>query len=130
MKPLQICVDASCSYNPGMMRYQGVNLETKERLFSFGPVWATNNIGEFLAIVHAIGWAEQRGYEIGVIYSDSSCAIAWYYSGKCNTSFHGNPHIDRLLARAEAFLKTRPKVNVLKWDTAKLGEIPADFGKK
>ena len=48
-----ICVDAASSGNPGIMEYQGVEMLTKKVLFKKGPYKnATNNIGEFLALVH------------------------------------------------------------------------------
>lgn len=70
-------VDAGCSGNPGKMEYQGVDLATGERIFHFGPVFGTNNIGEFLAIVHALALMWQRGIQDKVIYSDSYNAILW-----------------------------------------------------
>ena len=63
VKPLTpaIAVDAACSGNPGKMEYQGVFVDfgtepaTTTQLFK-SPVFenGTNNIGEFLAIVHAL----------------------------------------------------------------------------
>ena len=49
-----LAVDAACSGNPGPMEYRGVYLLTGQEVFHFGPVYGTNNIGEFLAIVHAL----------------------------------------------------------------------------
>ncbi|MDE7117855.1 MAG: viroplasmin family protein, partial [Bacteroidaceae bacterium] len=49
-----IAVDAACSGNPGKMEYRGVYLRTGKEIFHYGPVWGTNNIGEFLAIVHGL----------------------------------------------------------------------------
>ena len=54
-------VDAACSGNPGPMEYQCVDLQTGEQVFHFGPVMGTNNIGEFLAIVHALALMEKQG---------------------------------------------------------------------
>ena len=72
-----IAVDAACSGNPGTMHYRGVDLSTGEIIFSQGPfMQATNNIGEFLAIVHALALMEQTG-EQRTIYSDSKIAISW-----------------------------------------------------
>ena len=56
-----IAVDAACSGNPGMMEYRGVDLATGEVVFHYGPIYGTNNIGEFLAIVHALALMEQEG---------------------------------------------------------------------
>ena len=49
-----LAVDAACSGNPGMMEYRGVYIATGEEVFHFGPMFGTNNIGEFLAIVHGL----------------------------------------------------------------------------
>ena len=54
-------VDAACSGNPGPMEYQAIDLQTGYRVFHFGPVKGTNNIGEFLAIVHALALMQQKG---------------------------------------------------------------------
>mgnify|MGYP002514065146 CR=1 FL=1 len=71
-----IAVDAGCSGNPGAMEYQGVYLGNEQRLFHFGPIHGTNNIGEFLAIVHALALMKQKGVRM-TIYSDSRNALAW-----------------------------------------------------
>ena len=50
-----ISVDAASSGNPGIMEYQGVDTKTKKLLFNHGPFkQGTNNIGEFLALVHGL----------------------------------------------------------------------------
>src|SRR5690606_36461561 len=50
-----IAVDAAASGNPGKMEYRGVDTKTKKQLFVQGPfAEGTNNIGEFLAIVHGL----------------------------------------------------------------------------
>jgi ribonuclease HI len=49
-----ICVDASCIENPGGMEYRGVDINTGKVIFEKKYEEATNNIGEFLAIVHAL----------------------------------------------------------------------------
>lgn len=54
-------VDAACSGNPGPMEYQAIDLATGARVFHFGPMKGTNNIGEFLAIVHALALMQQQG---------------------------------------------------------------------
>ena len=55
--PLQasLCVDAACSGSPGPLEYRGVDLRTGREIFRLGPFQnGTNNVGEFLAIVHAL----------------------------------------------------------------------------
>ena len=132
--PNAVAVDAGCSGNPGPMEYQGVHLLTGNRLFHFGPVHGTNNIGEFLALVHALAFFHKTGNTHTVIYSDSRTAIAWVRDRKCKSKLERterNAHLFELIARAEYWLHTHTPINrVLKWETSKWGEIPADFGRK
>lgn len=129
-----ICVDAACSGNPGRMEYRGVFLETGSELFR-SPVWelGTNNMGEFLAIVHALAWQKQKKLKMP-IYTDSSLAIKWVHKGVAMSKLPRNEHTEALykvIERAEKWLRENPvEVPVLKWDTARWGEIPADFGRK
>lgn len=129
-----VCVDAACAGVPGPVEYQGVHLPDERLLFRQGPFPdGTNNIGEFLAIVHALAWLEQNGLDEPV-YSDSRTAIAWVRKGRCGTEHQlpaGNRLAD-LVARAETWLAAHPAAveRVRKWDTETWGEIPADFGRK
>lgn len=127
-------VDAGCSGNPGKMEYQGVDLATGERIFHFGPVFGTNNIGEFLAIVHALALMWQRGIQDKVIYSDSYNAILWVRKKQCKTNLEHSEKTARLyeiIARAENWLKPHAfNTPIIQWDTRKWGDIPADFGRK
>ena len=128
-----IAVDAACSGNPGQMEYRGVYLKTGEEIFHYGPVFGTNNIGEFLAIVHGLALLQQRGYTIP-IYSDSVNAMLWVKRKQCRTTLPLNDKTQTLhehIRRAEAWLRTHSYSNDLrKWETEKWGEIPADFGRK
>ena len=128
-----IAVDAACSGNPGQMEYRGVYLKTGEEIFHYGPVFGTNNIGEFLAIVHGLALLAQRGYTIP-IYSDSVNAMLWVKRKQCRTTLPLNDKTKALhehIRRAETWLRTHSYSNDLrKWDTEKWGEIPADFGRK
>ncbi len=130
---IALAVDAACSGNPGMMEYQGVYLETMERVFHFGPVYGTNNIGEFLAIVHALALLEKRGLD-WPIYSDSRNAILWVSKKKCRTKLKRTERTESLfllIERAEKWLIDHSFKNpVIKWETDSWGEIPADFGRK
>jgi len=127
-------VDAGCSGNPGPMEYQAVDLQTGAQMFHYGPVHGTNNIGEFLAIVHALALMEQRGIHDKVVYSDSYNAILWVKKKRCKTKLVRNEQTENLfkmIARAENWLRTHTiSTPVIKWETAKWGEIPADFGRK
>lgn len=128
-----LAVDAACAGNPGMMEYQGVYLENMEKVFHYGPVYGTNNIGEFLAIVHALALLNKKGYD-WPIYSDSKIAISWVSRKKCRTKLERTDKTESLfllIERAEKWLtESNYKNLVLKWETGTWGEIPADFGRK
>src|SRR5699024_7350127 len=56
-----IAVDAASSGKPGIMEYRGVDTKTKKVLFHAGPFpLGTNNIGEFLALVHGLAFLHQH----------------------------------------------------------------------
>ena len=60
LKGQALAVDAACSGNPGKMEYRGVHLPSFQQAFHFGPLYGTNNIGEFLAIVHALAGCARK----------------------------------------------------------------------
>lgn len=126
-------VDAACSGNPGQMEYRGVYLGDMEEKFHFGPVFGTNNIGEFLAIVHALALLKQNGLD-WPIYSDSRNAILWIRQKRCKTKLECDERTAVLfetIRRAERWLEANKYSNrIIKWDTDRFGEIPADFGRK
>lgn len=126
-------VDAACSGNPGPMEYRGIDLATGSQIFHFGPLQGTNNIGEFLAIVHALALMEKQGIR-KTIYSDSYNGILWVKKGKCKTKLPRTPQTEKLfqvIERAELWLyQHQINVPILKWETGKWGEVPADFGRK
>ena len=128
-----IAVDAACSGNPGEMEYRWVDLQTWDEIFHEKfKIW-TNNIGEFLAIVHGLKylWNDER-----VIYSDSRIAMNRVNQWKCKTQLKNEENSDfsKLLdaiKRAEEWLKENEiKHKILKWNTEDWWEIPADFGRK
>ena len=127
-------VDAACSGNPGPMEYRCIDLATGMQVFHFGPLHGTNNIGEFLAIVHALALMEKQGITDKVIYSDSYNAILWVQKKKCKTKLERTPQTAKLyeiIVRAEQWLRTHAlRVPIIKWETQQWGEIPADFGRK
>ena len=129
-----IAVDAACSGNPGLMEYRGVYVADNTEIFHVGPLEdGTNNIGEFLAIVHALALLTKNGKN-EPIYSDSVNAIKWVENKKCNTKLKKtdkNINIFDLINRAEKWLELNSYSNkIIKWETKKWGEIPADFGRK
>ena len=130
-----VCVDAACSGNPGLMEYQCVNTANGELLFHAGPYPdGTNNVGEFLAIVHALAFLKQRDLPTKIIYTDSKIAIGWVKKKKCGTKLietGKNEILFDLIYRAEQWLENNRYNNpILKWETKSWGEIPADFGRK
>lgn len=129
-----ISVDAACSGNPGEMEYQGVTTSGKRRLFHRAFQLGTNNIGEFLALVHALAFLAAQNMPDLPIYSDSRIAIGWVQKGHCKTTLARGPKTAELFEyvdRAEAWLKANKITNpIYKWDTKAWGEIPADFGRK
>ena len=137
VKPIlpSICVDAACSGAPGKLEYRGVYPESGKEIFRFGPVPdGTNNVGEFLAIVHALTWLAKNEKQMPV-YSDSENGIAWVYTGQCRTKLKHtarNVPLFVMIRSAENWLaENELKDNeVLKWDTELWGENPADFGRK
>lgn len=128
-----LAVDAACSGNPGMMEYRGVYVGNGQQIFHFGPMYGTNNIGEFLAIVHGLALMKQKGIEMP-IYSDSVNALGWVKQKRCKTKLPRNKQTEelfKLIERAERWLQNNSYTTpLLKWETKKWGEIPADFGRK
>lgn len=128
-----LAVDAACSGNPGAMEYRGVHVASRQEIFHFGPVYGTNNIGEFLAIVHGLALLKQKGFDMP-IYSDSVNAIKWVQQKKCKTKLPREAKTEELfllIERAEKWLRENTySTHILKWETKQWGEIPADFGRK
>ncbi|PAV29834.1 ribonuclease H [Virgibacillus profundi] len=129
-----ISVDAACSGNPGLMEYRGVYTENGKEIFHYGPVDnGTNNIGEFLAIVHALALMKQKNSNLPV-YSDSKIAIGWVRKRQMNTKIprdQSTEHLWKVIDRAKHWLNTNTYANeVLKWETKLWGESKADFGRK
>jgi len=130
-----IAVDAACSGNPGLMEYRGVHTQNKKQLFIQGPFKdGTNNIGEFLALVHGLAYLKQQKQTTIPIYSDSRTAIAWVKAKQCRTKTmpnKQNKEMFDLIKRGEKWLEENTFKNpILKWETKVWGEIPADFGRK
>ncbi|GAA3643975.1 ribonuclease H family protein [Flavivirga jejuensis] len=129
-----ISVDAASSGNPGKMEYRGVDTKTKKQLFIQGPFKeGTNNIGEFLAIVHGLAFLKKNNSD-RILYTDSKTAMSWVKKKKCNTKLEQNSKnkaLFELIDRAIDWLKNNTyKTVIVKWETKAWGEIPADFGRK
>ncbi|WP_242157152.1 viroplasmin family protein [Aestuariivivens sediminis] len=129
-----ISVDAASSGNPGKMEYRGVDTKTKKQLFYQGPFEeGTNNLGEFLAIVHALALLKKNKSD-RLIYTDSKTAMSWVKKKACNTKLErnkANEFLFELVDRAIHWLKHNTyTTKIVKWETKAWGEIPADFGRK
>lgn len=135
-KPIieSICVDGAWNTATGDVEYQGVYTKTGKTLFRMGPYRnGTNNIGEFLGIVHALSYLKKN--QLGLpIYSDSRTALAWVRNKKAKTTIvpnATNQEIYNLMKRAENWLKENTyTTKIMKWETKVWGENPADFGRK
>lgn len=130
-----IAVDGACSRNPGPMEYRCVRVADGAEIFRKGPFQGgTNNIGEYLALIHAAAMLAQRGDTTTPIYTDSRTALAWVRNRRANTRVVATPEnapLLQIVARADAWIQSHDIPNpILKWDTDNWGEIPADFGRK
>jgi len=129
-----VCVDAACSGNPGDLEYRGVDTTSGSEFFHRGPYpEGTVNVGEFLAIVHALALLVREGRDCPV-YTDSQVALGWLHQRRAKTGLRctaANRVLFDLLERAQTWLATNTYPNpVLKWETESWGENPADFGRK
>lgn len=135
IKNNSIAVDAACSGARGPMEYRGVWIQNGEQLFMKGPYEdGTNNIGEFLGIVHALAYLKQHAYNDTIIYTDSRTAMKWVRDKKIKTTLpknNKNATLFEYIERAIKWLENNTYQNpILKWETKAWGEIPADFGRK
>lgn len=128
--PSTISVDAASNATNGRWEYRGVITDSGTELFRVGPhPEGSNNIGEFLALVHGLAWLKEQPSDIA-IYSDSRIAMSWVKQKKAKPKKAGIKS-RQLIARAEAWLRANTHSNpILKWETKVWGEIPADFGRK
>lgn len=124
-----IATDAAHSTKRGVTEYQGIDLNTGERLFYRNLGNQTVNIGEFLAVVEAVKYIIENDYQPRIIYTDSMTAISWYRN-KQTASNKKNVE----LQKAELFLRVMAAdvdtIEVKHWDNRAWGETPADFGNK
>ncbi|USB33558.1 ribonuclease H family protein [Paenibacillus sp. YPG26] len=129
-----ISVDVGTKGNPGPIEYRGVSTRTGEVIFERGPIPnGTNNLGEFLAIVHSLAYLKQKGSKM-TVYSDSRTALKWVREKQVATTLARNEstrEVWDLVDRAVAWLRSNSYDNkLLKWETQEWGEIKADYGRK
>ena len=131
-----IAVDAACSGNPGIMEYRGVDTRNGDlEFFRQGPFrHGTNNIGEFLALVHGLAFLQKKGHPLLPIYSDSRTAMSWVRNKRVKSNLKKTgqtKYLWELVDRGLLWLNSNTYKNeILKWKTEVWGEIPADFGRK
>lgn len=135
INPDAIAVDGACAGNPGRMEYRGVDVKSGIELFHVGPLDdGTNNVAEYLALIHALAYLYKKGDITTPVYSDSRTARSWVRNRGCRTKLARTPRngkIFELLARADVWIQThQPSNQILRWDTDSWGEIPADFDRK
>lgn len=129
-----ISVDVGTRGNPGPVEYKGVDTRTGEILFYVGPIEnGTNNLGEFIAIVHGLAYLKKLG-STKTIYTDSRTALSWLKNRKIASTLVRSPStakIWEMADRALQWVNTNTYENkVVKWNTEEWGEIRADFGRK
>lgn len=127
--------DGACSGVPGPMEYRGVDVDSGRELFRVGPLaGGTNNIAEYLALVHALALLDRNGDRSRPIYTDSKTAISWIRRRGSKTTLQPteeNAKVFELLQRADRWIASHTPLNpIIKWKTEEWGEIPADFGRK
>jgi ribonuclease HI len=129
-----LSVDAACDGSPGNLEYRGVHTETGQEVFHVGPIQnGTNNLGEFLAIVHALAWLKKQG-KTSPIYSDSRIARNWVNEKEVRSKLPRNEHTAEVWELADRALQSLKNNNypneIIEWRTGQWGEIRADFGRK
>ncbi|MBT7088222.1 ribonuclease H, partial [bacterium] len=106
----------------------------KKQIFHYGPIWGTNNLGEFLAIVFLLAILKKANDVTTRIYTDSAVAMKWVKTKQVKSKLMKNAKTKEVWALVEwaiAWLNDNMYTNkILKWETEKWGEIPADFGRK
>jgi ribonuclease HI len=124
-----IATDAAHSVKRGVTEYQGINLETGERLFYQDLGDQTVNIGEFLAVVEAVKYIIENDFQPRIIYTDSMTAISWF-NNKRTASNKKNKDLQKAEIFLRVFAADVDTIEVVHWNNRTWGETPADFGNK
>lgn len=131
MRPtIGIVADGACAGNPGPIQWRGVDIESGEELFQTRSYsGGTNNIAEFLAIVHALAITQDSNLPV---YSDSMVGRSWVRKGYCTLDSCRSPELAEVITRANVWLKENAHQvsRVQVWETKSWGENIADFGRK
>lgn len=119
--------DVQCDAE-GTMTYSILDNETLTYIYQ-SPKYldANNNVGQFIAIVHALAHLA-RTSDTRPIYTTSDTAIAWTKKRECNTRLCrtlNNTNLFDLLIRANSWIANNSFANqILKWNTASWGNPP------
>jgi ribonuclease HI len=129
-----LCVDVGTYGNPGRVMYRGVATHTGLVVFESPPIpYGTNNLGEFVAIVHGLAYIEKNGLDMPV-YTDSVNARNWVRRREVRSTLERDTRaitMWTLVDRALQWLYThRDHATVLQWDTKAWGQIKADYDRK
>lgn len=124
-----IATDAAHSVKRGVTEYQGINLDTGERLFYKDLGNQTVNIGEFLAVVEAVKYIIENDFQPRIIYTDSMTAISWF-NNKRTASNKKNKELQKAEIFLRVFAADVDTIEVIHWNNRVWGETPADFCRK
>jgi ribonuclease HI len=124
-----IATDAAHSTKRSVTEYQGVDIETGERLFYRSLGNQTVNIGEFLAVVEAAKYIIENDFQPRMIYSDSITAITWFRN-KRTASNKRNKELQKAGIFLKLFAVDLETIEIRHWDNKGWGETPADFDRK
>jgi ribonuclease HI len=124
-----IATDAAHSTKRLITEYQGIDIETGDRLFYKNIGNQTVNIGEFLAVVEAAKYIIENDFRPRIIYTDSITAITWFRN-KRTASNKRNKELQKAEIFLKAFAADVDIIEVLHWDNKNWGETPADFDRK
>ena len=120
-----VVVAANCK--SGMVTYRGTDVATGKELFRYGPISGTAEIGEFLAVVHALTYLKTAKLTLPV-FSDNEEVFLWIKKSKCRAEMPENAteQLKKVVARSEKWLKENYfKNHLVKWDSEELGKNPA-----
>lgn len=122
-----ICSDAGTHGNPGPSEYQVTDLSGN--LLSHKHLGVhTNNYAELAGIGAMIQYAIAHHHQ--KLYTDSKIAMIWIKKNQLGPTVHEADQILAMIGKIRMLLQANPQLELLKWDTRKWGQIPADFGRK
>lgn len=87
------------------IRYEGVT-DDGEILFEVFAGYASFHVAQYIALVHAIAYVQEKNYPCEAIYTISKIAIKWVKQKRSSTKAKMNPRAADLLKRADAYLNT------------------------